>query len=170
MVQADLIEEISPSFLSTFSGDGHGVIYRLRDHPVEGQERVRLLLKSLGLRYELPGAKLDTSVHNPTRLTRLCGTWNRKYPETPGRPHRRARVISNPEPRVRVYTFPPLVSTASESIPTVHGLAECSAVQPATKEVGLTPHRSPNLAMPVLQQSRVGPHWEFMADRITSRL
>jgi len=89
--------------LDTFTGNGHGLILRLPELPTERQEAIGDFLKSLDTRFgaQFPGAKIDTSVGNPARLTRLLGTWNRKYPETPGRPHRRAELRSDPT-RLRV--------------------------------------------------------------------
>lgn len=41
--------------------------------------------------------KIDTSVHNPARLVRLPGTFNRKGEDLPNRPHRRAKIIEIPK-------------------------------------------------------------------------
>ncbi len=85
--------------LDTFTGNGNALIARLPNLDTDRHAaNIGQFLKTLASKFEtqVPSAKIDTSVGNAARLTRLCGTWNRKNPETPGRPHRRAELLSDP--------------------------------------------------------------------------
>lgn len=82
------------------TGNGFHLIFKLQ--PFAADERAMALLKECILavktRFEKPGVNLeiDASVAEPEQLTRCYGTWNRKYPETPGRPQRQSKVLSAP--------------------------------------------------------------------------
>ena len=82
------------------TGNGFHLVFKLQ--PFAADERAMSLLKECILavkaRFEKSGLNLeiDASVAEPEQLTRGYGTWNRKYPETPGRPQRQSRVLSAP--------------------------------------------------------------------------
>jgi hypothetical protein len=77
------------------SGNGYHLMYK-GDGCNASSDAWRFLLKALAARFDTAGAKIDTSVHNASRISRLPGTWNRKGPDTPDRPHRIAQVLSYP--------------------------------------------------------------------------
>jgi hypothetical protein len=82
------------------TGNGFHLIFKLQ--PFAADERAMALLRECILavkaKLEEPGLNLevDTSVAEPEQLTRCYGTWNRKYPETPGRPQRQSKILSAP--------------------------------------------------------------------------
>jgi hypothetical protein len=82
------------------TGNGFHLVFKVQ--PFAADERAMALLKECILavkaRFEKPGLNLeiDTSVAEPEQLTRCYGTWNRKFPDTPGRPQRQSWVLSAP--------------------------------------------------------------------------
>jgi hypothetical protein len=53
-------------------------------------------LKVLAGRHNTDAVKVDTGVHNASRIARIPGTINRKGPNFPDRPHRPCRLVSVP--------------------------------------------------------------------------
>jgi hypothetical protein len=85
-----------PVPLEADSGNGHHLLYAI-DLPSDDGGLVERALQALAFRFDTDDAKVDTSVHNPARLTKLYGTMVRKGDSTPERPHRRSRIIRAPE-------------------------------------------------------------------------
>jgi putative DNA primase/helicase len=79
------------------SGNGVHFLYRI-DLAAEDGGLVERVLKALAGMFNNSQGTVDTSVFNPSRIVRLYGTWARKGEDTGDRPHRRARVVSIPEP------------------------------------------------------------------------
>src|ERR1019366_5922061 len=52
--------------------------------------------KALAARFDTTDCKVDTSVYNPSRISKLPGTMACKGENTAERPHRMARVIETP--------------------------------------------------------------------------
>jgi hypothetical protein len=78
------------------SGSGYHA-YFLADCWNPDDPAMRYLLKGLARRFDTPLAKVDTAVHNSSRIMRLPGTRNCKGQDTPERPHRLCHVISYPD-------------------------------------------------------------------------
>lgn len=57
---------------------------------------ITLHLRLLARRYDTPGATIDTTVRNASRVMRLPGTWARKGEATDERPHRMAKLLEVP--------------------------------------------------------------------------
>lgn len=85
------------------SGNGWHLLYRidLENTPLS-RELIKSVLEEIGNRFDREGgAKVDRRVFDAPRIAKLPGTWARKGPHTPERPHRLCRIISAPdEPRV----------------------------------------------------------------------
>lgn len=62
----------------------------------EDHDPITLHLKLLADRYDTPGAKIDTTVRNASRVMKLPGTWTRKGEESSDRPHRMAKLLEVP--------------------------------------------------------------------------
>jgi len=77
------------------SGNGAGM-YAPVDLPVDDDGLVRRVLAAASLRFDRDGVNIDTSVHNPARLTKLIGTWARKGDSVPECPHRQSRWLHLP--------------------------------------------------------------------------
>jgi hypothetical protein len=54
------------------------------------------LLKRLDARFSDSRVKIDTTVSNAARITKLYGTVARKGADTPDRPHRLSRIMEVP--------------------------------------------------------------------------
>lgn len=76
------------------SGNGCHLLYPI-DLPNDGASTalVKGVLKALAAKYDTPTVTVDTSVCNASRIVRVPGTWARKGPNTPERPHRVACVL-----------------------------------------------------------------------------
>jgi len=74
------------------SGNGRQMVIRV-DLAAEDSKLIERLLQSLAFRFDTKGAHVDLAVHDPARLHRLAGTWNRKGDNTSERPHRRSRLL-----------------------------------------------------------------------------
>jgi putative DNA primase/helicase len=84
------------------SGNGAQLLY-LIDEPAD-TDLVAQVLTALHEKFSTDKVKIDTSVSDAARITRLPGTLNCKGDDVPGRPRRRARIISMPEERKIVST------------------------------------------------------------------
>jgi hypothetical protein len=78
------------------SGNGYHLLYGGDGCNAASKPWVHVL-KYLDRTFSTAGAKVDTSVGNAARISRLPGTWNRKGEDSAERPHRLARVVSYPE-------------------------------------------------------------------------
>jgi hypothetical protein len=83
------------------SGNGFHLYYRLPTPltvagPKVANDSLAVLLRLLAERYDTPQAAIDCRVHNPARIMKLAGSWSRKGPNTPERPHRQSRILEVP--------------------------------------------------------------------------
>lgn len=78
------------------SGNGFHLLYRV-DLPAEDSGLVQRCLEALHKRFSDTGVKIDTSVFNASRITKLPGTPVRKGDSTPDRPHRMSKLVKVPE-------------------------------------------------------------------------
>lgn len=88
--------------LNVMSGNGAQLLY-LIDEPAD-TPLVEQVLKYLDEKFSTETVKVDTSVSDAARITRLPGTLNCKGDDVPGRPRRRAKILSMPEERKVVST------------------------------------------------------------------
>lgn len=85
----------------TMSGNGAALIFGV-DLPTDDGGLVERVLKFLAGRFDTDLVKIDTSVHNPARITKVIGTTARKGDEVRGIPgvadrvHRLAQLVSYP--------------------------------------------------------------------------
>lgn len=77
------------------SGNGGHVLARV-DLAADDGGLVERCLQALATRFSDSAVKVDTSVYNPARIWKLYGTMARKGDDTPGRPHRLARLLELP--------------------------------------------------------------------------
>ncbi len=93
----DVAERLStlgwPSPVWADSGNGYHVYYRI-DLPNDplAHEIVKSCIVHMAKLCDTADAKVDRAVHDAPRICRLPGTWNRKGPDTPDRPHRMAKL------------------------------------------------------------------------------
>lgn len=79
------------------SGNGIHLLYRIK-FPVN-EENIRLVercLKALDLLFTDDRVAIDTTVYNPSRISKLYGTLAQKGASTKERPHRMAKIINYP--------------------------------------------------------------------------
>ena len=76
------------------SGNGHHLYYVLSNFPnnEESTQAIQLFLKKLAAEFNNGLFKIDTTVSNASRITKVVGTIARKGIETDGRPYRMARL------------------------------------------------------------------------------
>jgi hypothetical protein len=120
-----LAERGFPEPISTFSGNGYGLIYGCDLDP--GDDRIERLLNGLSARFSNEQAHVDTSVHNPARLTRCVGTYNHKGDDVPdeGRPYRLSRLIF--APAVLEDVSPEVLDRVIDDLPAPERLSNPSA-------------------------------------------
>ena len=80
------------------SGNGYHLLYRI-DLPNDpaADRLVCGVLRALARRFNSPAVKIDTTVSNAARITKLYGTPTRKGVDAPERPRRPSRLLETPE-------------------------------------------------------------------------
>ncbi len=95
-----------PEPIVAMSGNGFHLLYRI-DLPVDDCELVRRVLAAVADHFDDEQIRIDRSVHNPARITKVIGTMARKGDDLAAsegiaaRPHRRSELINVPD-EVRV--------------------------------------------------------------------
>lgn len=82
-----------PAPLLGDSGNGYHALFRI-DLPADDGGLVRSVLQALARRFSTDRAKVDEAVFDAPRIARLYGTLNRKGEDSPDRPHRYSRPLS----------------------------------------------------------------------------
>lgn len=84
-----------PEPIKVMSGNGHHLYYVLPafQNDDEVKKYVQSLLQNLAAEFDNETVKIDTTVFNASRITKVVGTVARKGLESEGRPYRMARVI-----------------------------------------------------------------------------
>jgi hypothetical protein len=80
--------------IQLMSGNGHHLVYPLADLPSspEVTASIRKCLVALKSKFSCNGFSVDTTVSNPSRVTKLPGTFVRRGTEAKDRPYRIARI------------------------------------------------------------------------------
>lgn len=86
-----------PLWIGASSGNGCHALYRI-DLPADDGGLVKRCLEALHSQFSDDVIKIDTVIHNPSRILRLYGTAARKGKSTPERPHRHSRLIAESPP------------------------------------------------------------------------
>lgn len=84
-----------PLPLLSDSGNGYHLLYRI-EIPADDKGLIQSVLKKLAHRFDNEHVKLDQTVHNPSRICKVPGTWARKGDPSPTRPHRVATILEVP--------------------------------------------------------------------------
>ena len=84
--------------LVVMSGNGVHLYYYLNylSNVPELTEKIRELLHLLGDKFDNAHIKIDRSVFNASRITKVIGTTAKKGIESPGRPYRLVKILSQP--------------------------------------------------------------------------
>jgi hypothetical protein len=86
-----------PAPLLLDSGNGFQLVYGVGlPNDALGRALVRGLLRQLAGAFDGPGALIDPDTAKVTARCRIPGTWNRKGPPGPERPHRQVRIVHAP--------------------------------------------------------------------------
>jgi hypothetical protein len=90
-----VIDHVAKNFglapiIKGMSGNGGHAIYRLPDleNSKEHVDLLKQVLVSLSTKFDTENVKIDGTVFNPARITKVLGTMARKGDSTPDRPHR----------------------------------------------------------------------------------
>ncbi len=86
-----------PDPVTADSGNGYHLMYRV-DLPADDDGLIKRCLKTLAAAFDNESVKVDTSVHNPARISKLYGTLACKGDSTTDRPHRMSHIMECPEP------------------------------------------------------------------------
>lgn len=91
-------EQGLPEPVVSMSGNGCHVLYKL-DLPntVETRQLIERTLKAYDLMFSTDTVKVDTSVFNPSRISKLYGTVAQKGASSDERPHRMSRIVQFPD-------------------------------------------------------------------------
>jgi len=84
-----------PKPIVVMSGNGIHLYFYLNYPPntPELTEKIRELLQLLGDRFDNIHVKVDRSVYNASRITKVIGTTAKKGVEEPGRPYRKVKIL-----------------------------------------------------------------------------
>jgi hypothetical protein len=98
-IAAWLAEQDFPDPVLADSGNGTHLLYRVAlANTSESTQLVKTILEVVALRFDDAVVKIDTSVFNAARLTKLYGTIAAKGDSTVERPHRRSGMLQE-QPR-----------------------------------------------------------------------
>lgn len=94
-----MLEHCWPKPIVVMSGNGIHLYFYLNYLPntPELTEKIRELLQLLGDRFDNTHVKVDTSVYNASRISKVVGTTAKKGVEESGRPYRKVKILSLPE-------------------------------------------------------------------------
>ena len=83
-----------PEPLFCDSGNGYHLVFGL-DLPNDQarEDLIRGVLLALAAKFDTPDAHVDTGNYESNRLAKFPGSWARKAPATPERPHRQACIV-----------------------------------------------------------------------------
>jgi hypothetical protein len=115
-----LREQGFPEPILADSGNGWHLLYCI-ELPAADQGLVKRTLRALAAKFNTPTVTIDTTVSNPSRITKLYGTVARKGPDEPDRPHRKSAIVDVP---------PYLKPVPVEAIQAVAALALAPADEP----------------------------------------
>lgn len=91
-----------PAPISADSGNGYHLLYNLGgiESTNELTQIIKNVLVTLSQKFNTEFVKIDTSVYNPSRITKAYGSMACKGEDTPDRPHRlsRIRMVGGTEP------------------------------------------------------------------------
>jgi hypothetical protein len=128
-VREYLRENDFPEPILADSGNGNHLRYRVQ-LPADDGDVIKNFLMALAGRFDTDQVKIDTTVFNPARITKLYGTLARKGDDTPDRPHRVSKLLEVPEilqptplDAIRAVVAA-LLKPAAESKPTPVSLAQ----------------------------------------------
>ena len=94
-----MLEHCWPKPIVVMSGNGIHLYFYLNYLPntPELTEKIRELLQLLGDRFDNTHVKVDRSVYNASRITKVVGTTAKKGVEESGRPYRKVKILRLPE-------------------------------------------------------------------------
>lgn len=128
-----------PEPVLAVSGNGVHALYRV-DLPADDDGLIKGVLQSLAKRFSDDQVDLDTTVHNPSRITKVIGTMTRKGTHAEGvdgiedRPHRRSYLLN---PAVQPQLVPKELLEKIVALPepmTISSLAKKENRSPANSE------------------------------------
>lgn len=80
------------------SGNGWHLLYRVNlPNDALSQQVLKAALYALAESHDTDAAVVDRATHDAPRISKLPGTWARKGPDLPDRPHRMARIVYQPD-------------------------------------------------------------------------
>lgn len=96
-----------PAPVTADSGNGYHLLYNLGglENTPELTAVIKATLQHLAAHFDTPFVKVDTSVHNASRITKAYGSMACKGPNTDDRPHRPSRIRKVPAQTEPVFPY-----------------------------------------------------------------
>jgi len=113
-VRRDLRGRDWPEPIFSDSGNGYHLLYRI-DLPADDGGKVERILAAIANLHDSDQVKIDTVVHNQSRICKLPGTWSKKGENTPERPWRLAQMLEAPSGDIAPVPLDLLNALASEA-------------------------------------------------------
>lgn len=85
-------EDYGKPFIYALSGNGYHLIYKVENGT--NKDQIKAMLKKLDEKYTNEKVSVDTAVFNPSRITKIIGTWAKKGFSTKNKPHRISKLIA----------------------------------------------------------------------------
>ena len=139
-----------PEPVVLFSGNGYHLLFQIKLGNSEvSRDLIREVLLGLQLQYSNKekkgdlgskiaegkhGVKLDASVFNAARITKLYGTWSRKGDEIDDRLHRQSYILTTPDELIPVSNA--LLDAEAETYRRYHKMIEAEKAKPKSQEGG----------------------------------
>jgi hypothetical protein len=96
-VYTELVAEGYPEPVVADSGNGYHLLFPLTDLAPKDADLAKAFLHKIADRFDTDQVKVDRTVFNAARITKLYGTMACKGDSIPARPHRYSRVLKTPE-------------------------------------------------------------------------
>lgn len=138
------------------SGNGVHLLFALElPNDQESEDLVRGVLSALAVQFDTPETHIDAGNYESNRLCKLPGTWARKAPATPERPHRQSSVIECPE------TLQPVSRSLLKSLATGHTTARTALKVPPNDALKMDWLRSflDHYRVPVIRERHNGQRY-----------
>lgn len=90
-VHEKIVSDLGSPLVSGMSGNGFHAIYK---HDGSDPKQIQEFLQKLAQKYDTDAVKIDTTVYNPSRITKVLGTMTRKGENIPDRPWRKSVMLA----------------------------------------------------------------------------
>ncbi len=90
LLSEEIVISLGKPYIHAFSGNGYHLIYR---HNASDSKQLSEFLKGLDVKFSNEWVSVDCTTFNPSRITKVIGTWARKGDNTPDRPWTQSKLL-----------------------------------------------------------------------------